>query len=151
MTSHPYGDMTPHVLAFVAQLRRTPVAAWRHAAETDRHMEARPAGWPLSPGPGPNRDDDPDQLARARLREVMNRMPDVARRIRARIDHEISALDGIAPPPAVASMRRAARLAMCSLAARPFLEPEVFARLYRPFTGLIPIQPHGAPGVRLTH
>lgn len=125
-----YGAMTGQVQAFLAELRRVPMDAWRQAAETDRHMNA-------VAGPS-DQADDPDRLARARLRQVMDTMPDVVRRIRGQIDGEMSVLDGIAPPPDVARMRRAARLAACSLAARPQLSPEEFDRLYRPFTSLIP-------------
>ncbi len=139
-----YGAMTAEVSAFLAQLRRTPVDAWRHAAETDGHIgvltevgvEAR-AGGPSLGG------RDADQRARARLRELMDTMPDVVRRIRTSIEHDLSILEGIAAPPVVAHMRRAARLAACSIAARQFLAPEEFARLYRPFTALIPFHPQG--------
>ena len=51
---------------------------------------------------------------------------------------DLASIDGIAPPGAVARMRRAARLAACAVAARPFLSPAEFERLYRPFRMLIP-------------
>jgi len=136
--------MTADVLAFLAQLRRTPVHAWCHAAELDGHIGGRPdAGVEAPAASVPSVGGrEADQRARARLRELMDTMPEVVRRIRAHLDHDLSILDGIAPPPAVAHMRRAARLAACSIAARPFLTPEEFALLYRPFTTLIPLHHH---------
>jgi hypothetical protein len=83
---------------------------------------------------------DADRMARARLREAMEAMPDVVRLIRRRIDGELTVCDGIAATAAVVRMRRAARLAACAIAARPALSTAEFERLYRPFRTLIPPQ-----------
>jgi hypothetical protein len=68
----------------------------------------------------------------------MDTMPSVVRRIRMRIERDLTILDGIVAPAALARMRRAARLAACALAAEHMLSHEEFERLYRPFLGLIP-------------
>lgn len=133
------------VAAFFGQLRRVPIGTWCRLADADPHITVprAGAGW-LSPTTDPASEglaeEQADRVARARLREVIEGMPSVARRIRRRIDNEIGVVAGIAPPEMVSRMRRAARLAACAIAARPWLSPEEFARLYRPFAELIPLE-----------
>ena len=136
-----YGPMTPQVVAFFARLRKVPAEAWAAAAAHDAHINVHEET--RRPGDGEPVGDimydlEADQLARANLREAMETMPDVARRIRHRIDDDLSILDGIASRTATARMCRAARLAALALAARPMLSPSDFERLYRPFDNLIP-------------
>jgi hypothetical protein len=133
-----YGATTAQVLAFFGQLRRVPIGAWCQLAENDPHLlpfeelERQMVAMDLA------REAQADRLARAHLREVMETMPSAVRRIRNRIDREIAIIEGIASPATVRRLRRAARLAACAIAARPFLSPGEFARLYRPFADLIP-------------
>ena len=133
-----YGATTAQVLAFFGQLRRVPIGAWCRLAESDPHLlpldelARSMAAMDLA------RETQADRLARARLREVMETMPNAVRRIRNRIDREIGIIEGIASPATVRRLRRAARLAACAIAARPSLSPGEFARLYRPFANLIP-------------
>ncbi len=136
-----FGAMTAEVTAFLARLRRIPAESWFHSASSDAHILAR-----LQPdrGMGSGLDVQEDALARGRLRGAMDRMPGVARRIRRRIDEELTNLDGITTVGSLTQMRRAARLAAFALAARPLLSPDDFARLYRPFDSLVP--PADLPG-----
>lgn len=133
-----YGTTTAQVLAFFGQLRRVPIGAWCQLAEHDPHLlpldelERQMAAMDLA------HEAQADRMARARLREVMETMPNAVRRIRNRIDREIGVIEGIATPLTVRRLRRAARLAACAVAARPLLSPGEFARLYRPFAELIP-------------
>ena len=135
-----YGAMSNQVIGFFHQLRRIPIEAWYRFADADPHVagDERPRDSSLTPAIQLLLESQADQMARARLREVMETMPGVVQRIRRRIDDELAVIDGIAPPAAVARMRRAARLAACAVAARPFLSPAEFERLYRPFRMLIP-------------
>lgn len=137
-----YGEHTKQVIAFFGQLKRVPIAVWNRCAEADPHIGAREPGAGAAPPDAVLTllDAQADQAARARLRDAMETMPGVVRRIRRRIDQEMTILDGIASDETVPRMRRAARLAACAIAARPLLPPEDFARLYRPFAELIP--PH---------
>ena len=130
-----YGAMTAEVAAFLARLRRIPADSWFHSASEDAHIRAR-----LQPDRAMRGrlDVQEDALARGRLRGAMDRMPGVARRIRRRIDEELTNLDGITTVGTLTQMRRAARLAAFALAARPLLSPDDFARLYRPFESLVP-------------
>jgi len=140
-----YGARSAQVIAFFAHLRRVPIEAWHRCAQADPHV-----GGPVraddgsSPGVVTLRETQADQAARSRLREAMETMPGVVRRIRQRIEHEMAILDGIAPASTVTRMRRAARLAACAVAARPLLTAKEFARLYRPLAELIP--PHKVLG-----
>ncbi len=133
-----YGATTAQVLEFFGQLRRVPIGAWCQLAENDPHLlpfdelERQTAAMDFA------REAQADRLARAHLREVMETMPNAVRRIRNRIDREIGVIEGIAAPATVRRLRRAARLAVCAIAARPLLSPGEFARLYRPFAELIP-------------
>lgn len=128
------------LLAFFWQLRRIPIGAWCSLAEADPHITAARVHERPSPASDGVHEVQADRVARARLREVMEGMPTVVRRIRSRIDDEIGIVAGIASPVMVGPMRRAARLAACALAARPWLSPEEFVRLYRPFAELIQIR-----------
>ena len=130
-----YGATTAEVSAFLGRLRRIPADAWFRSASSDDHIRAKlhPTGLDSH-----QLEARSDELARARLREIMDTMPAVARRIRRRIDEELTNLDGITTVATLTQMRRAARLAACALAARPFLAPEDFERLYRPFQPLVP-------------
>lgn len=130
-----YGAMSAEVTAFLARLRRIPADAWFHSASSDAHIRAR-----LHPDVSERSrlEEEEDALARGRLRGAMDRMPGVARRIRRRIDEELSNLDGITTVGTLTQMRRAARLAACALAARPLLTADDFERLYRPFESLVP-------------
>ena len=140
-----YDTAAAQVVAFFGRLRRVPIGTWCRMAGDDPHVTAPRSGSeglpPASDSPG-----DPllpeaqaDRVARARLRELIEEMPGVARRIHRRIDDEVAVVAGIAPPEMVVRMRRAARLAACAVAARPWLSPEEFERLYRPFAELIPL------------
>lgn len=133
-----YGTMTAQVLAFFGRLRRVPIGAWCSLAETDPHTAVPHVVERQASAVDIAREVQADSQARARLREVMETMPDAVRRIRNRIDGEIGIVDGIASPVVVRRIRRAARLAACAIAARPWLSTEEFARLYRPFAELIP-------------
>lgn len=136
-----YGPMTPQVVAFFSRLRKVPAEAWAAAAAHDAHINVHEGtGRPGDEAPVGDvmYDLEADQMARANLRQAMETMPDVARRIRHRIDDDLSILDGIASRTATARMCRAARLAALALAARPMLSAEDFERLYRPFDNLIP-------------
>jgi hypothetical protein len=136
-----YGEMTPQVAAFLERLRRIPAEAWATAADRDPHIA--PADAATDDGQRAMqflRDLETDQLARARLRDVMEAMPDVVRRIRRRVDEDLTVLDGIASKVSLSRMRRSARLAACALAARPHLSVAEFERLYRPFRTLIPLE-----------
>lgn len=133
------GTLSAEVTTFLGRLRRIPADDWFRAASADGHIRAKLQPNDIAvPLPTRRRDAREDQLARARLRDVMDRMPAVARRIRRRIDEELTILDGIATVGTLTQMRRAARLAACAIAARPFLSAEDFERLYRPFDSLIP-------------
>ncbi|HEU4563246.1 MAG TPA: hypothetical protein VFS05_01310 [Gemmatimonadaceae bacterium] len=136
-----YGEMSGPVIAFLTRLRRIPMGAWSRTAEADPLTLADDAV-PAATNPALQllRDEEADRMARARLSEVMETMPDVVRRIRRRIDSDLTVLDGIAASTAVTRMRRAARLAACAIAARPALSAAEFERLYRPFLELIPPQ-----------
>ena len=137
-----YGAMTPQVAAFLERLRRIPAEAWATAADRDPHIAA-PADASSDDGQRAMqflRDLETDQLARARLRDVMESMPDVVRRIRRRVDEDLTVLDGIASKVSLSRMRRSARLAACALAARPHMSATEFERLYRPFRTLIPLE-----------
>ena len=139
-----YDTAAAQVVAFFGRLRRVPIGTWCRLADADPHITAPRSGGEWLP-PASNSPDDPlpeaqaDRVARARLRELIEEMPGVARRIRRRIDDEIAVVAGIAPPEMVVRMRRATRLAACAVAARPWLSPEEFERLYRPFAELIPL------------
>lgn len=143
---HWYGSMNAAVTAFLSRLRRIPAAAWLECAECDPHgtkSADAAVAVPLTAEPGVPalhyfRESQADEAVRVRLREVLDTMPAVVRRIRNRIDLELSVFDGIAHPAAVARMRRTARLAAFAIAARPMLSPDEFERLYRPFRSLIP-------------
>lgn len=129
------------VLTFLTRLRRTPLEAWHRCAEADRHVWSRsaPADADAAPDASAAWEELADQQSRARLREALETMPDAVRRIRQRIDSELTILDGMISAAAVSRMRRAARLAACAVAVRQHLSPEDFARLYRPFAELIPL------------
>jgi hypothetical protein len=132
-----YGAMTAQVAAFLARLRRVPADAWYRAATEDGHIVASAT---LAPAVLRRREVREDEAARARLRQVMDSMPAVARRIRRRIDEELTVLDGIATVSTLTQMRRAARIAACAVAARPFISDADFERLYRPFERLVPTE-----------
>ena len=134
-----YGENTKQVIAFFGQLKRIPIATWNRSAQADPHVGARERDGAPPDAVTTLLDEQADQEARARLRDAMEAMPGVVRRIRRRIDQEMTILDGIAPTETVTRMRRVARLAACAIAARPLLPPEDFARLYRPFVELIPL------------
>ena len=133
-----FGATTAQVMAFFGQLRRVPIGAWCELADSDPHvatssdLERQTAAVDIA------REAQADRMARAHLREVMETMPSAVRRIRSRIDREIGIVEGIASPGTVRRLRRSARLAACAVAARTFLSPGEFARLYRPFAELIP-------------
>ena len=135
-----YGVMSAQVISFFHHLRRIPIETWHRFADADPHVagDERPREAGLTPALHLLLEAQADQMARARLREVMETMPGVVQRIRRRIDDELAVIEGIAPALAVARMRRAARLAACAVAARPLLAPAEFERLYRPFRMLIP-------------
>lgn len=136
-----YGEMTAQVTAFLTRLRRVPADAWYRAATEDGHIVARRRpGATLAPAVLRRREVREDEAARARLRAVMDSMPAVARRIRRRIDEELTVLDGIATVSTLTQMRRAARIAACAVAARPFISDADFERLYRPFERLVPTE-----------
>jgi len=137
-----YGAAGAQVIAFFGRLKRVPIAVWHRSAQADPHIGAREPG-AADEAPAAVRtlrEEQADQVARARLRDAMETMPGVVRRIRRRIDQEMAIVDGIATPETVTRMRRAARLAACAVAARPLLTPDDFARLYRPMADVIP--PH---------
>jgi hypothetical protein len=136
-----YGAMTGQVNGFFGRLRRVSADAWVDSACADPHTAMRSADLVAHLADEPLGFDPEyvaDQLARARLRDIMDTMPSVVRRIRMRIERDLTILDGIVAPAALARMRRAARLAACALAAEHMLSHEEFERLYRPFLGLIP-------------
>ena len=140
------GPMTPAVARFLQRLRRTPADAWLRQAAADEHIASKLRAGTAAASLAERRAGSlEDRLARARLRDIMDAMPAVARRIRQRIDEELSGHDGIATVGTLAQMRRAARLAACALAARPMLADDEFARLYRPFASLIPADELTAP------
>ena len=134
-----YGETSAEVVAFLGRLRHVPASTWGRSAAADAHIIAKAdPSVAAVPSAARRRQLQDDRLARARLREIMDTMPEVARRIRRRIDEELTILDGIATVAALTRMRRAARIAACALAARSQLTPQEFARLYRPFRSLIP-------------
>lgn len=133
-----FGEATPYVVAFFRRLRRIPVGAWSQQAASDPHAAKPRMTDTAIPAIERTPDAVADSAARARLREIMDTMPDVVRRIRQRIDHEVAVVDRMAPRATIARMRRATRLAACAIAARPWLTPDEFDRLYRPFAEIIP-------------
>lgn len=126
-----YGRMTAEVAAFLQRLRRTPLEMWMRSADVHASTHARSGG-------RANTTADSAHAVHARLRGVMDTMPHVERRIHRRIEREAAIAHGIAPADAVARMKRAAGLAACAVAARPFLAPEEFEHLYHPFHDVIP-------------
>ena len=138
-----FGEATPYVVAFFRRLKRIPVGAWSQQASTDPHTATPRFAESALPAIERSPDAEADRAARARLRAIMDTMPSAVRRIRQRIDHEVAVIDGMAPRVIVARMRRAARLAACAIAARPWLTPDEFDRLYRPFSELIPVDELG--------
>ena len=132
-----YGAASAHVVRFLHQLRRIPAATWLRVAaktplEDDGHADRLAS---------PVLDEQVDYAARRRLRAVLEPMPAVVRRIRARVNNDLAVFEGILPDVAAQRMRRAANLAAFALAAQPELSPDDFRRLYRPFIDLIPPPP----------
>jgi hypothetical protein len=134
-----FGAMSGQVTAFLAQLRRIPADAWRDCAEADPHVDMSPL---VARSGGSSMEvlveSEADRRVRARLRDALEPMPAVVRRIHSRIDTELAVFEGIMTPLAMTRMRRVARLAALALAARAALTADEFERLYRPFRELIP-------------
>jgi len=122
-------ELPPLVRAFLEQLRRLPLGAWvdagRHLEELDRRGTL---GARRSAG-----------AVRAQLRQLVDDMPHVAPRVRARVLDLTSVAQGFVHPAEVARMKKAALAAALALAARPTLNADLFADVYEPFSAHIPL------------
>ena len=134
-----YGENTKQVIAFFGQLKRIPIATWNRCAQADPHVGARERDGAPPDAVTTLLDEQADQEARARLRDAMEAMPGVVGRRRRGRDPGVTLRGGVASTETVTRMRRVARLAACAIAARPLLPPDDFARLFRPFVELIPL------------
>ena len=126
-----YGAMTPDVVAFFAWLRALPPDAWADIAAREPHRERSVSPLAML------RALHADRVARARLRDVMQTMPEVVQRIRRRVDEILAVLDVVAPHAKATRIRRAVRLAACALAARASLPPGDVTALVRPLREIV--------------
>jgi hypothetical protein len=78
--------------------------------------------------------------ARHRLREIVDRMPNAVARVRSRVIGLVSCAEGFFRPEVLMRMKKVALTAALALAARPYLAPEEFERLYAPFAAVIPLE-----------
>ena len=125
---HPVGsDDTVVLREFFLRLRKIPLSSWIGAALplADVHPEDQFES-PLT------------SAARARLRTICDGMPASCNMARARVHDYVTVAEGFAPPAVVSRMKRVALTAALALVARPHLTAAEFARLYGPFTSLIP-------------
>ena len=129
-----FGSATESVKLFLNKLRRIPLEEWARCAEPDPRLE--PAA-DAAPSLAQLRELERDDEARNRLHAVMESMPEVASRIKHRIDTSLAVAESFASRATVARMRRVAREAAYAVAARPSLTASEFERLYRPFSTLI--------------
>ena len=131
--------MTPAAVAFLERLRRLPLGVWADAA-------AR-----LDDEGGLATDDGVStpvtDAARARLRQLVDRTPTVAARVRRRVHDLVAVAQGFLHPREVARMKKAALTAALAVHVRPALRPDEFARLYAPFAALVPLETLDAPVV----
>lgn len=112
---------------FFARLRKVPLSAWINAAV------------PLADVRGSDDfESDSTARARARLREIMDRMPAGVSLAKARVQDYIAVAEGFVPHGVVSRMKRVALTAALALIARPHLSRSEFERLYGPFANLIP-------------
>jgi hypothetical protein len=117
-------------MQFTERLRRLPLGIWASVAE------ARPA---RAPG-GESDAEGADAAARARLRRAADEMPGTVARLRQRVYGLVAVTEGFVPPGASARMKKVALSAALALAVRPYLTEADFARLYRPFAEVIPLE-----------
>ena len=126
---HAGGDADDNTVLreFFTRLRKIPLAAWIDAAVPFADVRG---------------DDDfesePTAAARARLRAVVERMPNGLTLAKARVQDYAAVAEGFAPHGVVSRMKRVALTAALALIARPHLSRGDFERLYRPFATLIP-------------
>jgi uncharacterized protein (DUF2342 family) len=120
-------DIPRPVMEFYLRLRRLPLGEWARAASQAAAESA----------------SDPEQpstcaIARARLRDISERMPRAVTRIRSRVHDLVSMAEGFVSVAEMRQMKKAALTAALALAAREELGETDFLRLYGPFATLIP-------------
>lgn len=122
-------DLAPEVRQFLVALRQLSMLAW---------IEASMSAWRVDADAESVRETDLD--ARRALRRAVDEMPRTARFLRTRIEFLASVAKGFAGRAAVAAMTDVALVAALALAARERLSEADFARLYEPFSALIPFR-----------
>jgi hypothetical protein len=135
-----YGAASVHVALFLHHLRRLPASMWLAATE-HIDLDAGATGGAFDEPAtrlSPLLEAQADYAARCRLHRVLESMPAVVRRIRQRVNNDLTIFDGIVSEAALQRMRRAANLAAFALAAHAHLSHDDLERLYRPFADLIP-------------
>ena len=131
----PCTSPAPVVLAFYERLRRLPLGAWVEIGEAldAKADESTPDGGIALAS------------ARAQLRRVVDGSPRLAARHHRRVQQVVTEADGVVHRSVSASMKKAALSAALALVVRPMLAEDVFARLYAPFSDLIPLDELSAP------
>jgi hypothetical protein len=122
------------VLRFSDRLRHLPLGIWAELAERIGQAHADD-GAPIA--------TIELAVARHRLRQVADGMPSAVTRVRGRILEMVSCAEGFFRPEVLLRMKKVALTAALALAARPYLAPEEFNRLYEPFAAVIPLEDLG--------
>ncbi len=132
---HGYGAAAR---GFHQRLLHLPLGRWVEVAMTDPHADRAPVDELVRFGELVD-DVARDAEARARLRAVLDAYPAMVAQIRARVASTAAAARGFTSDDIVSRMTRVALCASLAIVARPDLADDEFARLYRPFERLIPI------------
>ncbi|HSJ64829.1 MAG TPA: hypothetical protein VK922_13120 [Gemmatimonadaceae bacterium] len=114
------------VIRFSERLRHLPLGIWAELSERigrtgDGYTEFDAAA------------------ARRRLRQIADGMPSSVTRVRGRILELVSCAEGFFRPDVLSRMKKVALTAALALAVRPHLAADEFARLYEPFSSVIPL------------
>ena len=120
-------DVPRPVMEFYLRLRRLPLGEWARAASEAAETAA-----------AEGTEASTCAIARARLRDIMERMPRAVTRIRRRVQDLVSMAEGFVSVADMRQMKKAALTAALALAAREELGEADFMRLYGPFAQLIP-------------
>lgn len=134
-----YGAATGHVMLFLRSLRRLPASEWLRVTESSQRARAGADGQVVGDGIDPVLEEQLHHMARRRLYQALETMPQVVRRISDRINMELAVLEAFVPEVALQRMRRAAHLAAFAIAAQHLLPREDVQRLYRPFDAIVPV------------